>query len=44
MGFSRPDKPTDNARNESFNGRFREECLHEHWFLSQEDTRQKIEA
>ncbi len=27
IDFSRPGKPTDNAKNESFNGRFREECL-----------------
>ncbi len=27
-------KPTQNAYVESFNGRFREECLNEHWFTS----------
>jgi len=27
LDFSRPGKPTDNAKSESFNGRFREECL-----------------
>ena len=27
LDFSRPGKPTDNAYVESFNGRFREECL-----------------
>jgi hypothetical protein len=27
-------KPTDNALVESFNGRLRQECLNEHWFLS----------
>ncbi len=41
---SRPGKPTDNAKNESFNGRFREECLNAHWFLSLEDVRRKIEV
>jgi putative transposase len=29
---------------ESFNSRLREECLHQHVFLSLDDTRQKIEA
>lgn len=31
---SRPGKPTDNAFVESFNGRFRDECLNTHWFFS----------
>jgi putative transposase len=44
IDFSRPGKPTDNAKNESFNGRLREECLNAHWFLSLADARQKIEA
>nr|WP_255779373.1 IS3 family transposase [Mycetohabitans sp. B5] len=44
IDFSRPGKPTDNAKNESFNGRLREECLNEHWFLSLEDARRKIEV
>ncbi|PDS54826.1 hypothetical protein CO660_31890, partial [Rhizobium sp. L9] len=26
-------KPTDNAFIEAFNGRFRAECLNQHWFL-----------
>jgi len=29
---------------ESFNGRFRQECLNEHWFLSLDDAREKVEA
>ncbi|VWB24626.1 transposase [Burkholderia aenigmatica] len=44
IDFSRPGKPTDNAKNESFNGRFREEYLNAHWFLSLEDARRKIEV
>lgn len=44
LDFSRPGKPTDNAVIESFNGRFRDECLNTHWFLSLEDARAKIEA
>jgi putative transposase len=42
--FSRPGKPTDNAKIESFNGRFRQECLNLHQFLSLEDKKGKIEA
>ena len=44
LDFPRPGKPTDNAKVESFNGRFREECLNTHWFLSLEDAKGKIEA
>ena len=43
LDFSRPGKPTDNAYIESFNARFRLECLNEHWFLSLEDAQDKIE-
>jgi putative transposase len=44
LEFSRPGKPTDNAFAESFNGRFRDECLNQHWFASLEEARQTIEA
>jgi putative transposase len=37
-------EPTDNAIIESFNGRFREECLNAHWFHSLADAKQKIDA
>lgn len=43
LDFSRPGKPTDNAKVESFNGRFRQECLNAHWFMSLEDAKSKIE-
>jgi len=43
LDFIRPGKPTDNAFIESFNGRFRQECLNENWFLSLEDAREKVE-
>ena len=36
-------KPTDNAYVESFNARFRQECLNEHWFLRLEDACEKVE-
>ena len=44
LDFNRRGKPTDNAIVESFNGRFREECLNAHWFESIDDARQKIDA
>lgn len=44
LDFSRRGTPTDNALVESFNGRLRQECLNEHWFLSLEDARSKIAA
>jgi putative transposase len=43
LDFIRPGKPTDNALIEAFNGRFRQECLNENWFLSLEDAREKVE-
>ena len=43
LDFSRPGKPSDNAFIEAFNGRFRQECLNENWFLSLEDARDKVE-
>ena len=44
LDFSRPGKPTDNAFIESFNGKFRAECLNAHWFMSLDDAREKIES
>ena len=38
-----PGKPNQNAYVESFNGRFRDECLNEHWFMSIEHARVVIE-
>ena len=43
LDYSRPGKPTDNAFIESFNSRFRQECLNQHWFLSLKDAKVKIE-
>ena len=43
LDFSRPGKPTDNAFIESFNARVRQECLNQHWFLSLDDARVKID-
>ncbi|MCR4319600.1 MAG: IS3 family transposase [Candidatus Brocadiaceae bacterium] len=39
-----PGKPNQNAFIESFNGRFRDECLNEHWFLNLEHAKILIEA
>ena len=44
LDFSRPGKPTDNAFIESFNGKFRAECLNAHWFMTLDDARRKCEA
>lgn len=43
LEFSRPGTPTDNALIEAFNGRFREECLDQHWFASLDEARRLIE-
>lgn len=43
LHFTRPGKPMDNAFIESFNGRFRDECLNENCFLSLEHARETIE-
>jgi len=39
-----PGKPNQNAYIESFNGRFRDECLNEHWFTSVPHAQTIIEA
>ena len=43
LNFIRPGKPVENAYIESFNGRFRDECLNEHWFLTLAHARDVIE-
>ena len=43
LHFIQPGKPTQNAFVESFNGRFRDECLNEHWFATLADARERIE-
>ena len=44
LNFIRPGKPIENAYAESFNGRFRDECLNENWFISLKDARDIIES
>jgi putative transposase len=43
INFIQPGKPTQNCFVESFNGRFRDECLNEHRFLSMRHAREIIE-
>ena len=42
--FIEPGKPVQNAFIESFNGKMRDECLNEHWFVSLAEARQVIES
>ena len=44
LHFIDPGKPVQNAFIESFNGKFRDECLSQSWYTSLEDARQIIEA
>src|SRR4029453_15047679 len=44
LRFIRPGRPIENAYVESFNGKFRDECLNEHWFVSLADAKAAIEA
>ena len=43
LRFIRPGKPIENAYVESFNGKFRDECLGMQWFKSRADARVLIE-
>ena len=42
LRFIEPGKPQQNAYIERFNGKFRDECLNEHWFLSMRHARAVI--
>jgi putative transposase len=44
LHFITPGKPMENGHIESFNGKFRDECLNQHWFLDLADAQQLIEA
>jgi putative transposase len=44
LHFIAPGKPEQNAYVESFNGKFRDECLNQHWFRDLEEAREKIET
>ena len=43
LRFIQPGKPTQNAFVESFNGKFRLECLDTHWFTTLDDARREID-
>ncbi len=43
LRFITPGRPIENAYVESFNGKFRDECLNEHWFLSLDEVRATVE-
>ena len=43
LSFIRPGKPMENAYIESFNGRFRDECLNTNWFINLKHAREVIE-
>lgn len=43
LNFIAPGKPTQNAFIESFNGKFRNECLNENWFTTLNEARRLIE-
>lgn len=44
LAFIRPGRPVENAYVESFNGKFRDECLNEHWFITMAQARRIIET
>lgn len=44
LKFIQPGKPIQNAYIESFNGKFRSECLNAHWFRDLTEARQIIES
>lgn len=44
LHFIQPGKPVQNAFIESFNGKFRDECLNEHWFLTLQEAQLVLEA
>lgn len=44
LNFIEPGKPNQIAFIESFNGRFRDECLNEHWFANLGEARRIVEA
>ena len=43
LHFIQPGKPVQNAFVESFNGKFRDECLNTNWFVSLADAGARIE-
>jgi putative transposase len=44
LDFIEPGRPMQNGHLESFNGKFRDECLNQHWFTGLDDARETIAA
>ncbi len=44
LDFIAPGRPTENGPVESLNGKFRDECLNQHWFRDLPEARRLIEA
>jgi putative transposase len=44
LRYIEPGRPMQNGQIESFNGRFRDECLNANWFLSLANVRTEVEA
>lgn len=44
LQFIQPGKPVQNAFIESFNGKFRDACLNQHWFVDLLEARSEIES
>ena len=44
LEFIRPGKPVENAFIESFNGKLRDECLSQSWFLSLSEAQEQLDA
>ena len=44
LHFIDPGRPVQNAFIESFNGKLRDECLNQHWFVSLEEARRIIKS
>lgn len=42
LHFIQPGKPVQNCFVESFNGKFRDECLNQHWFITLAEARQIV--
>jgi putative transposase len=44
LDYIQPGKPMQNGHVESFNGKFRDECLNAHWFTNLRQARSIIEG
>jgi transposase InsO family protein len=44
LSFIRPGMPNENTYIESFNGKFRDECLNERWFVTMAQAKRIVET